>query len=57
MLLRDRLFLVLERADEWLHARGLTVAWFCRMVGRMEPGFYNRTTDWENPIYFRPKQD
>lgn len=55
--LHDRVFLALERLDEWFHKHGIDGfgAWrICRIVGRMEPAYYDRHTDWENPLYVNP---
>ena len=56
MTLRDRLFVLCERLDNALHDRGMTWSWLCRFVGRMEPGFYERTTDWDNPLYVQGRE-
>jgi hypothetical protein len=53
--LRDLAFVVMYGVDEWLHGRGLTWAWLCLRVGRMEPGYYDRNTDWEHPLYVNPE--
>lgn len=47
-------FETLERLDEWLHSRGFTWARLCLLVGRLEPAYYERNIDWENPIYVKP---
>ncbi len=52
-LTRDRIFEVLERLDSACHRHGLPAP-LCRIVGRMEVGYYTRATDWENPLYVKP---
>lgn len=57
--LHDTLFVVLHRIDEACHAVGWTCVPLCRLVGRMEPAYYERGIDWDNPIYRRymPEDD
>lgn len=52
--IRNSIFRTLERLDDNLHGRGFFVRPLCRLVGRLEPGYYNRTTDWAHPIFVRP---
>lgn len=51
---RDVLFVVAWRLDEMLHSLGLDSRRLCRLVGRMEPGYYDRHMDWDNPLYVNP---
>ena len=53
--LLNAVFVALWGLDEALHKVGWTWVWLCRLVGRMEPGYYERTTDWENPLYVNPE--
>ena len=55
----DALFGTLEDLDGAFHRLPFNGPWWriCRFVGRMEPRYYERHTDWDHPLYVNPKTE
>ena len=54
---KDRAFELLQAVDDLLHKLGFKPGLICRLVGRWEIAYYERSIDWNNPIYVRDMGD